>query len=76
MTSPFFFVDKKDGKLRPCQDYRLLNEGTIKNTYPLPLISELVDQLKGAKYFNKLDIRWGYNNVRIKDGDQWKHFKP
>src|SRR5271155_4927689 len=72
MASPFFFVDKKDGKLRPCQDYRTLNEGTIKNTYPLPLISELVDQLKGAKYFTKLDIRWGYNNVRIKDGDQWK----
>ena len=72
MASPFFFVDKKDGKLRPCQDYRMLNEGTIKNTYPLPLISELVDQLKGAKYFTKLDIRWGYNNVRIKEGDQWK----
>src|SRR5271155_2074734 len=50
----------------------MLNEGTIKNTYPLPLISELVDQLKGSKYFTKLDIQWGYNNVRIKDGDQWK----
>ena len=68
MASPFFIVDKKDGKLRPCQDYRTLNEGTIKNTYPLPLISELVDQLKGSKYFTKLDIRWGY----IKEGDQWK----
>src|SRR5271168_3465168 len=53
MASPFFFVKKKDGKLRPCQDYRRLNEGTVKNTYPLPLISELVDQLKGAKYFTK-----------------------
>ena len=63
MASPFFFVDKKDGKLRPCQDYRALNEGTIKNTYPLPLISELIDKLKGAKYFTKLDVRWGYNNV-------------
>jgi hypothetical protein len=72
MASPFFFVGKKDGKLRPVQDYRKLNEGTIKNKYPLPLISELIDQLKGAKYFTKLDIRWGYNNVRIKDGDQWK----
>src|SRR5277367_6027360 len=72
MASPFFFVDKKDGKLRPCQDYRMLNEGTIKNTYPLPLISELVDQWKGSKYFTKLDIRWGYNNIRIKEGDQWK----
>src|SRR6266436_1479749 len=72
MASPFFFGDKKDGKLRPCQDYRALNEGTIKNNYPLPLIAELIDKLKGACYFTKLDVRWGYNNVRIKDGDQWK----
>ena len=72
MASPFFFVNKKDGKLRPCQDYRYLNEHTIKNAYPLPLISELLDKLKGARRFTKLDIRWGYNNVRIRDGDQWK----
>ena len=72
MASPFFFVDKKDGKLRPCQDYRYLNEHTIKNAYPLPLITELLDKLKGARRFTKLDIRWGYNNVRIRDGDQWK----
>ena len=72
MASPFFFVDKKDGKLRPCQDYRYLNKHTVKNTYPLPCITELLDKLKGAKYFTKLDVRWGYNNVRIKDGDQWK----
>jgi hypothetical protein len=72
MASPFFFVDKKDGKLRPCQDYRYLNEHTIKNAYPLPLVSELLDKLKGARRFTKLDVRWGYNNVRIRDGDQWK----
>ena len=72
MASPFFFVKKKDGKLRPCQDYRYLNEWTIKNAYPLPLISEILDKLKDAKYFTKLDVRWGYNNVRIKDGDEWK----
>ncbi len=72
MASPFFFVGKKDGKLRPCQDYRYLNEGTVKNMYPLPLISELLDKLKGAKYFTKMDLRWGYNNIQIKDGDQWK----
>src|SRR6202789_2621471 len=64
MASPFFFVKKKDGKLRPCQDYRYLNDFTIKNAYPLPLISEIMDKLKGAKYFTKLDVRWGYNNVR------------
>ena len=72
MASPFFFVDKKDGKLRPCQDYRYLNEHTVKNAYPLPLISELLDKLKGARRFTKLDVRWGYNNVRIREGDQWK----
>src|SRR6185503_18535737 len=66
MASPFFFIKKKDGSLRPVQDYRKLNELTIKNRYPLPLISELIDSLQNAKYFTKLDIRWGYNNVRIK----------
>ncbi|ESK87517.1 reverse transcriptase-rnase h-integrase [Moniliophthora roreri MCA 2997] len=49
-----------------------LNKGTVKNAYPLPLISELLDKLKGAEIFTKLDLRNGYNNVRIKDGDQWK----
>ena len=72
MASPFFYVKKKDGKLRPCQDYRYLNDWMIKNAYPLPLISELTDKLAGAKYFTKLDVQWGYNNIRIKDGDQWK----
>ena len=72
MASPFFFIKKKDGSLRPVQDYRKLNEMTVKNRYPLPLIQELLDKLKGARYFTKLDIRWGYNNVRIKEGDEWK----
>ena len=49
MASPFFYVKKKDGKLRPCQDYRYLNEWTIKNAYPLPLISELMDKIQGAE---------------------------
>src|SRR3954463_15030696 len=72
MASPFFFIKKKDGKLRPVEDYRKLNEMTIKNHYPLPLIQELVDKLKGAKYFTKLDIQWVYNNIHIKEGDKWK----
>jgi hypothetical protein len=72
MASPFFFVKKKDGSLRPVQDYRKLNDMTIKNCYPLPLISELVDTLQNAKYFTKLDVRWGYNNIRIKEGDEFK----
>ena len=54
MASPFF--KKKDGKLRLCQDYQYLNDWTVKNAYPLPLISELMDKLKGAKYFSKMDI--------------------
>jgi len=72
MASPFFFVKKKDGTLRPVQDYRRLNDIMIKNRYPLLLIQELVDKLKKAKYFTKLDVRWGFNNVRIKEGDEWK----
>ena len=71
-AAPFFFVKKKDGGLRPCQDYRYLNEHTIRDAYPLPLISDLVDKLRDAKVFTKFDVRWGYNNVRIKDGHQWK----
>ena len=74
MASPFFFVSKKDGWLRPTQDYQYLNQWTIKNAHPLPLISDIMDKIKasGAKYFTKFDIRWGYNNIRIKEGDQWK----
>jgi len=71
-AAPFFFVAKKDGFLRPCQDYRYLNKHTIKDTYPLPLVSILVDQLKGVSIFTKMDVKSGYNNVRIKEGDQWK----
>jgi hypothetical protein len=54
------------------QDYRYLNEHTVKNNYPLPLISQLVDKLKGSKWFTKIDLRWGYNNVHIKEGDEWQ----
>ena len=72
MASPCFFIKKKDGKLRFVQDYRKLNSMTIKNRYPLPLIPELVEKLRGAKYFTKLDVRWGYQNIRIKEGDEWK----
>jgi len=72
IAAPVFFIKKKDGSLRLVQDYRVLNAVTVKNRYPLPLISELVSQLRGAKYFTKLDVRWGFNNVRIKPGDEWK----
>jgi len=72
MAAPVFFIKKKDGSLRLVQDYRALNSMTVKNKYPLPFISELVSQLRGARYFTKLDVRWGFNNVRIKPGDEWK----
>ena len=71
-TSTFFFVKKKDGKLHPVQDYQKLNDIMVKNWYPLLLISELINKLKNAKYYIKLDIWWGYNNIRMKEGDEWK----
>jgi len=67
-----FFIKKKDSSLRLVQDYCTLNAMTVKNRYPLPLISELVSQLRRAKYFTKLDVQWGFNNVHIKPGDEWK----
>jgi hypothetical protein len=72
LGAPVFFIKKKDGKLRFIQDYRALNAITRKNRYPLPLIDNLIHRLKGARYFTKLDVRWGYNNVRIREGDKWK----
>ena len=71
-TSPVFFVPKKDGKKWMVQDYRYLNKHTVKNNYPLPLIRQLSEKLQGAKLFTKMNLRWGYNNVRIKEGDKWK----
>ena len=67
-----FFVGKKDGKKRMVQDYRYLNKWTIKNNYPLPLISDVLENIGTKKLFTKMDLRWGYNNVRIKEGDKWK----
>ena len=54
------------------QDYHKVNEWTVCNRYPLPLIPELINRVKGASLFSKFDVRWGYNNVRIKPGDEWK----
>ena len=71
-ASPIMFVRKKDGKLRLCVDYRALNEITKKDRHPLPLISEALDRLGGARYFMKLDIKDAYHNIWIKAGDEWK----
>jgi len=69
---PFFFMKKKDRSFWPVQDYWQLNEVTVKNKYSPPLIQELINKVWGAKYFTKLYIWWGYNNVKIKEGDEWK----
>ena len=69
---PVFFVPKKDGKKRMMQDYRYLNSWTIKNNYPLPLFLDLIDSIGKKKVFTKMDLQWEYNNVRIKEGDEWK----
>ena len=71
-AAPCFYIPKKDGSLQFVQDYRKLNQVTIKDKIPLPLIGEVIDKLKEARYFNKLDLIWGYNNVWIKEGDEWK----
>ena len=71
-ASPFFFIRKKDGKLRPVQDYRKINALTVHNQYPLPLISDLIRDLSNAHIYTKLDVRWGYNNVHIQEGDEHK----
>ena len=64
------FVPKKDGKKRMVQDYRYVNKFMVKNSYPLPLISDLVDNMGTKRVFTKMDLRWGYNNVRIKEDDK------
>jgi len=70
--APVLFVKKKDGSLRLVIDYRKLNDMTIRKSYPLPLISDLPDRVKGAKIFTKLDLKSAYNLVRIKEGDEYK----
>ncbi|KAF8748062.1 hypothetical protein RHS01_11083 [Rhizoctonia solani] len=72
ISSPVMFVPKKDGSRRLVVDYCCLNNRTKKNVYPLPRPDDLMAQLRGAKVFTKLDLRWGYNNVRVKEGDEWK----
>ena len=65
-------MEKKGKTLRPCIDYRGLNEITVKNRYPLPLISSAFELLQGSTIFSKLDLRNAYHLVRIREGDEWK----
>ncbi|KAL3973506.1 potassium voltage-gated channel Eag-related subfamily H member 3 [Sarotherodon galilaeus] len=72
LAAGFFFVGKKDGSLRPCIDYQGLNDITVRNKYPLPLISSAFETLQEATVFTKLDLRSAYHLVRIRRGDEWK----
>jgi len=71
-TAPVFFIRKKDSKKRMVQDYKYLNKWTIKNNYPLPLISDVIENIGMKKVFTKMNLRQSYNNVWIKEGDKWK----
>jgi len=71
-TLPVFFVNKKDREKCMVMDYRRLNKQTIKNNYPLLLITDLIDSMGNKRVFTKIDLWWGYNNMRIKEGNEWK----
>src|SRR5437660_8464622 len=72
-TAPIFFIPKKDTtEKRMITDYCYLNKWTVKNNYPLLLINQLLDSVCGCDMFTKMDVCWGYNNIRIREGDEWK----
>ena len=71
-AAPFFFVWKKDGTRRPVIDYRKLNDITIKDSFPLPRIDEMLERMQGSKIFSKFDLKMGYNQLRIQPGNEWK----
>jgi len=70
--APVHFVHKKDGTLRMCVDYRALNKATVKNRYPLPRINDLFDRLSEANVFSRIDLRSGYYQIQIAEGDEEK----
>ncbi|KAJ9563654.1 hypothetical protein OSB04_008814 [Centaurea solstitialis] len=70
--APILFVKKKDGSMRMCIDYRELNKLTVKNKYPLPRIDDLFDQLQGAVWFSKIDLRSGYHQLKVREEDVHK----
>jgi hypothetical protein len=77
-ASPMFYCAKQDGKLQPIIDYQALNALTVQDVYPLPLIGSIIDRLQGKSLFSKIDLRWGFNSIQIKEEDCWKaeHMRP
>jgi hypothetical protein len=71
-STPWFFTHKKDGTLRPLQDYREVNKWTVRDVYPIPRIEQILEELEGKELFTALDVRWGYHNICIKPEDRWK----
>lgn len=71
-STPWFFTGKKDGGLRPLQDYRVVNSWTVRDVYPIPQIEQILEGLEGKMLFTALDIWWGYHNICIREEDQWK----
>jgi len=69
-TLPVFFVSKKNRSKQMVMNYHNLNSQTVKNNYLLPLITELIDNMGSKRVFMKMDLRWGFNNVRIQEGDE------
>ncbi|KAL5534826.1 hypothetical protein ACEPAG_1290 [Sanghuangporus baumii] len=72
VAAPVFFVGKKDGGARAVTDYRDINDATVSDPYPIPIMSVLPEKLEKGKFFFTLDMRSGYNNLRIREGDEWK----
>ena len=70
--APVLYVPKPAGRLRLCVDYRQLNKLTIRNKYPLPLMTELRERVAGSTVFTKLDLKDGYHLIRIRQGEEWK----
>jgi Reverse transcriptase (RNA-dependent DNA polymerase) len=71
-SSPWFFIKKKDGTLRPVQDYCEVNKWTVRDVYPIPRIEQILESLNGKELFTVFDVQMGYNNMLIKKEDRWK----